>query len=99
MNKDNIEQYWPLLEAVRAGKQIQFLSGSVWKDDDVPQFDLQPASSFRIKPEPIEWWIAYRPFRPVPGLLDRIFVAADNKDDPYWKYNGFTVRKFVEVME
>jgi len=48
---------------------------------------------------PPEFWIAYRPYKPYPQILERIFVAEENKDNPYWSENGFKVRKFVEVVE
>jgi hypothetical protein len=49
--------------------------------------------------KPIDFWIAYRPYKPYPQILERIFVAEENKDNPYWSENGFKVRKFVEVVE
>lgn len=51
MNKDNIKEYWPLLEALRDGKDVQLKCGDYWENVYDLNFDLPPAG-YRIKPEP-----------------------------------------------
>jgi len=57
MNKDNAKDYLPLVQALSDGKVIQarMFSCDSWKDCARPDFTMDP-SSYRIKPEPREWW-------------------------------------------
>ncbi len=52
MNKHNIHEYWHLLEAMKAGKDIE-CKGSVI---DNPFF-TSPASLYRVKPDPLVGYI------------------------------------------
>lgn len=57
MNKDNAHLYLPLVQALADGKVIQRrdIAGNWCDSPDI--FDGEPASRYRIKPEPREWWI------------------------------------------
>lgn len=50
MNAQNIHEYWHLLVALKAGRTLQFLSGTEWSDMSDPAFTA-PARFYRIKPD------------------------------------------------
>lgn len=57
MNASNARDYLPLVQALAEGKQIQFGHENYgWKDVD-NVITSNPASSYRIKPEPREIWV------------------------------------------
>ncbi len=56
MNKDNAKDYLPLVQALADGKVIQHRGVNGWYSVDAPSFD-SPASDYRIKPEPREFWV------------------------------------------
>ena len=62
MNKDNVYEYLPLIQALTEGKQLQYkssLSNGKWNDLDNVYFE-SPSGNYRIKPEPITF--KYRRF-------------------------------------
>lgn len=58
MNKDNAKDYLPLVQALSEGKVIQGRMAYSGRWEDMPEeFDFSgPAESYRIKPEPREYW-------------------------------------------
>jgi len=100
MTREQAKELLPVIKAWADGGAIQVRMGLTWEEVASVGFGY-PAECYRIKPErpAEEFWIAYRPYKPYPQILERIFVAEENKDNPYWSENGFKVRKFVEVME
>jgi hypothetical protein len=56
MNKHNAAQFLPLVQALADGKTIQLLhTVRGWEDGENIDFSLPP-ESYRIKPEPREFW-------------------------------------------
>jgi hypothetical protein len=61
MNKDSAKDYLPLVQALAEGKSLQY---NVNRSDEAPKwvdredftFD-EPATEYRIKPEPREIWV------------------------------------------
>jgi hypothetical protein len=105
MTRQLAQELLPVILAWVEGKSIQVRANNVndvWSDFEGNAGFGDPAWLWRVKPDgpaPTEFWIAYRPYKPYPQILERIFVAEENKDNPYWSGNGFKVRKFVEVVE
>lgn len=58
MTRDELEKAWPILEAFKAGKQIQFNDGK-WSDiSDISMSHLVAyPERYRVNPEPREFWI------------------------------------------
>lgn len=62
MNLARINEYWHLLEAVKAGKQLQLLTRhGNWEDLISGNVNFnQPPHTYRVKPEPVTlycvWW-------------------------------------------
>ncbi len=53
MNKHNIHEYWHLLEAMKAGKDIEYLDTKLtWVKLSDTCFDL-PVELYRVNPEPL----------------------------------------------
>lgn len=110
MTRQLAQELLPVIQAWADGQKIQVkanMPSGEWQDYIPESGDGDPMFGsvywvWRIKPKqpkPTEFWIAYRPYKPYPQILERIFVAEENKDNPYWSENGFKVRKFVEVVE
>lgn len=57
MNRDNARDYLPLVQALAEGKVIQMLEGHGYWVDMVEISSDIPASLYRIKPEPLEFWV------------------------------------------
>jgi hypothetical protein len=60
MNKENVSKYRPLIDALEAGKTVQFFTKSTktWTDVADPSF-RQPSELYRVKPELRELWAVY----------------------------------------
>jgi len=56
MTKENATQYLPLVQALAEGKMIQIKMDNTWTDTKNVEFCMS-VESYRIKPEPREWWI------------------------------------------
>lgn len=64
MNKETAKDYLPLVQALAEGKVIQVMGDEGnWKDVE-NIFLNNPASSYRIKPEPVEIWVNHYPGEP-----------------------------------
>lgn len=62
MNRENAKDYLPLVQALADGKVIQEyrhvdIGKQAWRDCVNPEFDRYPASNYRIKPEPREFFM------------------------------------------
>lgn len=59
MTREDLEKLWPILEAYRQGKTIEFYDSynNTWRKLDTPAFDSAPCL-YRIAAEP-----KYRPFQ------------------------------------
>jgi hypothetical protein len=56
-----IDEMIAVLQAAKAGKKIQIQIGAGWTDlGPNPSFNA-PINSYRVKPEPREWWIEPHP--------------------------------------
>lgn len=63
MTRDNAAKLWPIVKAYAEGKKIQVYTRVAvnhpmmcWIDEDNPAFSLA-ADSYRIKPEPREFYV------------------------------------------
>ncbi len=93
MNKDDAKEYLPLVQALVEGKTIQFKSylGGEWSDASTPTF-TEPASKYRIKPEPIELELWYHE-----KAGTTCYVRTEDRDD-CWAGAGFRKIKVKEVL-
>ena len=57
MTKETVKEFLPLVQALVEGKTIQFKASDEWTDCADTSF-AYPASFYRIKPEPKEWFEA-----------------------------------------
>lgn len=63
MNQESTNKYWKELEALKAGKTIQYRTSLVgnkwtpWSGTSQPSFMVDPGVEFRIQPEPHKWWL------------------------------------------
>lgn len=57
MTQEETKQLLPIMEAFAKGEKLQLKCGEQWKDLDNIAFS-HPASSYRIKPKPLERWLA-----------------------------------------
>lgn len=76
MTREDLKSLWPVLEAFKDGKTIQYLSYGQWGDEDSLTFS-QAAGRYRIKPEP-----KLRPWKPeeVPvGALVRPMTCIESR--------------------
>jgi hypothetical protein len=56
--KERVERAWPILEAAKAGKEIQYRTqDGMWDSRlDLTEIFRHP-ERYRVAPEPREWWI------------------------------------------
>jgi hypothetical protein len=62
--KERVERAWPILEAAKAGKEIQYnVSHGTWESgrdgvgEPTLEFIFTNPDRYRVKPEPRDWWI------------------------------------------
>lgn len=101
MNKDNAKLYLPLVQALADGKVLQMKTYSgIWADvrQDVALTFSNPASDYRIKPEPRKLYGVFNRH----GDLIRSCVSmsdatnAVNRLQPVGRLGPYTVVTFVE---
>lgn len=93
MNKDNAKDFLPLVQALADGKTIQFKSTrhNYWMDASTPTF-VEPASWYRIKPEPIELELWYND-----ANGDTCAVSPKDKEQD-WVNVGYRKIKMREIL-
>lgn len=101
MNKDNAKLYLPLVQALADGKVLQMKTYSgIWADvrQDVALTFSNPASDYRIKPEPRK---LYGVFNRAGDLIKSCVSMADATGTVNWLLAGgslgpHTIVTFVE---
>jgi hypothetical protein len=93
----DIDSMIAVLQAAKAGKKIQINVSGKWTDLDAnPSFGA-PINSYRVKPEPREWWIVQSKIEENFNIhAFRDFRDAENYNLGYW---GKTPIKVREVLE
>jgi hypothetical protein len=88
MNKNNAAQFLPLVQALADGKTIQLLhTVRGWEDAENIDFSCPP-ESYRIKPDPREFWI-YR------DQYDGPYIASPQKP----KYDWNEIIRVREILD
>lgn len=95
MTRDDAKVLWPIIKAWSEGKTMEFRDAptGVWGSLSTAQFDF-PASCYRIKPEPVEFWTvqyshADRPSRCVYG----------SREDAELHATGFPSARVIKLRE
>lgn len=61
MTRDEAREFAKVVQAYADGKQVQVCNADrYWFDLDDPEFFTRTIGSYRIKPEPREWWMVVR---------------------------------------
>jgi hypothetical protein len=88
-----IDEMIAVLQAAKAGKQIQINVSDKWTDLDAnPSFGA-PINSYRVKPEPREWWVNVYDGEPN-GYIHTTKAKAE-----YWQSQAGTRKEVVHVRE
>jgi len=98
MNKDNAHLYLPFVQALADGKTVQMADnvidgeGEGWEgwDSSVTNINFtEPPEYYRIKPEPIRFWI---------NVYDK-FVAAHDTEENALNSKGSGCTRTVKAVE
>lgn len=94
ISKGNINKFWPILEAMKAGKTVQYLNlKNEWEDRDELGliFDKGP-EYYRIKPSAPDWfqpgkYVKISGSQPIKiiSVVGEDIVVKDNGDRTHWK--------------
>jgi hypothetical protein len=90
---NTIDEAIAILEAIKEGKEIQFMGGYTWLDwniDGIPNFLER---EYRIKPKPRTFWANV-----YPDQVTSCLYRAKRDAETYCGQNGETI-KVVEVIE
>lgn len=96
MNKETARDYLPLVQALAEGKviQYQYLHGK-W-GDVLDLYEHNPASDYRIKPEPKEIWVNHYGS---PFTLDQVCFSKGEADLRAHQGLIFWTNRYREVIE
>jgi hypothetical protein len=98
MNRAEAAKLWPLIKAWSEGKTLQCRNKGGWESDDSFVF-VFGAESYRIKPEPREWWIIQNNGT---SFFTRMFSSKKDADDHIkqcWHPEALTAFKVREVLD